>query len=88
MATILFAWINLIGFLLIFIGYRFLSKIGEAEKYLSRVIMSLILSNWFISTLTIGDHRFRIPIMSYVIMLQAVAFLSLLRKITSLRKQY
>ena len=78
----------LLSFLLIFIGYRFLSKIGEAEKYLSRVIMSLILSNWFISTLTIGDHRFRIPIMSYVIMLQAVAFLSLLRKITSLRKQY
>ena len=68
-------------FLLIFIGYRFLSKIGEAEKYLSRVIMSLILSNWFISTLTIGDHRFRIPIMSYVIMLQSVAFLSLSRKL-------
>ena len=70
-----------LSFLLMFIGYHFLMKMGQVEKHLSRVIMLLILSSWFVSILTIGDHRFRIPIMSYVIMLQSVAFLSLSRKL-------
>jgi hypothetical protein len=77
----------LVSFLLIFIGYLFLSKIGEVEKHISQVIMLLILSSWFISTMTIGDHRFRIPIISYCLILQSVAFSSLLSKLVRLRKQ-
>jgi hypothetical protein len=77
----------LVSFLLIFIGYLFLSKFGEVEKHVSQVIMLLILASWFVSIVTIGDHRFRIPILGFCLILQSVAFSSLLSKLARLRKQ-
>jgi hypothetical protein len=41
--------------------------------------MIVIGSNWLISLISIGDHRFRIPIMGLSLFLQAIGLKTLLR---------
>jgi hypothetical protein len=40
--------------------------------------MIALLSNWLITLFTIGDHRFRIPIMGVSLFLQAIGIKTLL----------
>ena len=74
----LVSWLWLLGglFLLIY-GFAILWR----QKYFERVsavsAMIIISSNWLISLLSIGDHRFRLPIMGMSLFLQAVGLRTL-----------
>jgi hypothetical protein len=41
--------------------------------------MIAVATNWLITLLTIGDHRFRIPIMGLSLFLQAIGLKTLLK---------
>jgi hypothetical protein len=73
------SWIWLLGgiaFLLY--GYLTLWKQKLVERFLGNLAMIAILSNWLITLFTIGDHRFRIPIMGLSLFLQAIGIKTLL----------
>ena len=74
------SWIwTLGGLILIFYGYKILWKLKSLERLLGNVAMSAIGTNWLISLISIGDHRFRIPIMGLSLFLQAIGLKTLLR---------
>jgi hypothetical protein len=75
-----YAWI-LGGFALIAIGYRFLYNKGEIEKHLSLLILTVILINLFVTLFTIGDNRFRIPILPASLALQALGLRAIFLRI-------
>ena len=73
------SWIWLLGgiaFLLY--GYLTLWKQKLVERFIGNLAMITILSNWLITLFTIGDHRFRIPIMGLSLFLQAIGIKTLL----------
>jgi len=75
------AWLNIIfGVLLIFYGYFVLLKSGGKSRLSAHVAATVIMANWAISLLSIGDHRFRLPIMGMSLFLQAIGFKTLLSK--------
>jgi hypothetical protein len=43
------------------------------------MVMAVILTNWLISLISIGDHRFRIPIMGMSLFLQAIGIKALFK---------
>jgi hypothetical protein len=74
------SWLWLVGGLIIlFYGYIILWKAGSIERFIANLIMIVIGSNWLISLISIGDHRFRIPIMGLSLFLQAIGLKTLLR---------
>ena len=73
------SWIWLLGgiaFLLY--GYLTLWKQKLLERFIGNLAIIAILSNWLITLFTIGDHRFRIPIMGLSLFLQAIGIKTLL----------
>ena len=66
---------------LLFFGWRALSRIGNNEKFLAHIIMVPVVLSWLISIGTIGDHRFRIPTMSFSLFLQVAALLVVRKRI-------
>ena len=68
-------WI-LAGMYLLFAGFYKLWKIGGVERILSVVVGITIGSNWLITLITIGDHRFRVPIMGLSLFIQGVGFVA------------
>jgi len=68
-------WI-LAGIYLLFAGFYKLWKIGGVERILSAVAGFTIASNWLITLITIGDHRFRVPIMGLSLFIQGVGFVA------------
>ena len=73
------SWIWLLGgiaFLLY--GYLTLWKQKLVERFIGNLAMIAILSNWLVTLFTIGDHRFRIPIMGLSLFLQAIGIKTLL----------
>ncbi len=68
-------WI-LAGIYLLFVGFYKLWKIGGVERILSVVAGFTIASNWLITLITIGDHRFRVPIMGLSLFIQGVGFVA------------
>jgi len=68
-------WI-LAGIYLLFAGFYKLWKIGGVERILSVVAGFTIASNWLITLITIGDHRFRVPIMGLSLFIQGVGFVA------------
>lgn len=65
------SWIWLIsGQVLLFAGFLWFKKIGGEMKTLAWFSLIPILLSWLISIATIGDHRFRIPIMGLSLFLQ------------------
>jgi hypothetical protein len=52
-----------LSIVLLFIGFIRIYKLGNLEKNLAVISMILILTNWAICLLTIGDNRFRLPIL-------------------------
>ena len=74
-----YAWM-LAGITLLFLGLRMLLKSGGLERLLGLIAGTIVILNWGISLVTIGDHRFRLPILSVSIFLQAIGFFTLLRK--------
>lgn len=74
------SWLWMLGgLILIFYGYKILWKLKSIERLLGNVAMCAIGTNWLISLISIGDHRFRIPIMGLSLFLQAVGLKTLLR---------
>jgi hypothetical protein len=74
----LVSWIWLLGGLaLLFYGYLILLRKNELEKFIANLAMVVIGTNWLISLITIGDHRFRVPIMGMSIFLQTIGLKTL-----------
>jgi hypothetical protein len=73
------SWIWLLGgFYLLIYGLLILLRQKSLERFIGFVAIILITTNWFISLFSIGDHRFRIPIMGATLLLQAIGFKTLL----------
>ncbi len=70
---------------LIFLGYGFfiLFKMGFIAREIGIILLTLVLVNWGISLLTIGDHRFRIPILGASIFLQSIGIMAFIKNLMS-----
>jgi hypothetical protein len=74
------SWLWLLGGLaLLFYGYLILWRQKFLERFIGNVAIIAISTNWLISLISIGDHRFRLPIMGLSLFLQAVGLKTLLR---------
>jgi len=72
------SWLWLLGGLaLLFYGYFTLLRLNYLERFIANLAMIVISTNWLISLMTIGDHRFRIPIMGMSLFLQAIGLKTL-----------
>lgn len=65
--------------LLLALGTRALWRLRDPERWLGTVSAGIVLASWAISVASIGDHRFRLPVLGLSLLLQAVGFLSLVR---------
>ena len=67
------SWLWLLsGFALLLYGYFTLYRQNSLERFIGNLAIVTVTTNWFITLLTIGDHRFRIPIMGMSLFLQAI----------------
>ena len=66
-----------LGFL--FYGFIILWRAKQLERLIGSIAMMAISSSWLISLITIGDHRFRLPIMGMSLFLQAVGIRTLFK---------
>jgi hypothetical protein len=74
------SWVWLLsGLGLLLYGFLILWRQGSIEKLLAALALIAVGTNWAISLMTIGDHRFRIPIMGLSLFLQAVGLKTLFR---------
>jgi hypothetical protein len=78
------SWI-LLGLFFMFTGAWKMFRSGSIEKSISIFASIVIAANWLVVLLTIGDHRFRLPIMGLSLFLQAVGIQNILlrKKITN-----
>ncbi len=76
----LLSWIWLLsGIALLLNGFKFLWQQKSLERFMASLTMIAIFTNWLISLLSIGDHRFRIPIMGMSLFLQAIGIKALFK---------
>jgi hypothetical protein len=76
----LVSWVWLLSSVAImFYGYLVLLRQKSLERFIGNLAMITIGTNWLISLISIGDHRFRIPIMGMSLFLQAIGLKTLLR---------
>jgi hypothetical protein len=76
----LISWIWLIGGLgFLFYGFAILWRVKQLERLIGSIAMIAISTSWLISLMTIGDHRFRLPIMGMSLFLQAVGIRTLFK---------
>jgi hypothetical protein len=74
------SWIWLLsGIALLLYGFKFLWQKKSLERFIASIAMVVIISNWIISLISIGDHRFRIPIMGMSLFLQAIGLKALFK---------
>jgi hypothetical protein len=74
----LISWLWLLGGVaLIIYGFLVLRRLGSLEKFLGLMAMIGVSTNWLVSLISIGDHRFRLPIMGMTLFLQAVGLKTL-----------
>jgi hypothetical protein len=74
------SWLWLLGGLaLLLYGYITLWRQNSLERFIGNLAMIAMATNWLITLLTIGDHRFRIPIMGLSLFLQAIGLKTLLK---------
>ena len=73
-----FSWLWLVGGLgLVLYGYFTLWRQNSLERFIGNLAMVAVTTNWVITLFTIGDHRFRVPIMGLSLFLQAVGLKTL-----------
>jgi len=73
------SWLWLLGGLfLMFHGFLKLWRLNSLERFIASIAMVIISTNWLISLISIGDHRFRVPIMGASLFLQVVGLKSLI----------
>lgn len=76
----LISWLWLLGGLgLLLYGYLILWRKNSLERFIANATMIAISTNWLISLISIGDHRFRIPIMGMSLFLQAIGLRTLFK---------
>jgi hypothetical protein len=76
----LMSWLWLLsGLGLLLYGYLILWRQKSVERFIASMVMIAISTNWLISLISIGDHRFRMPIMGLSLFLQAIGLKTLLR---------
>jgi len=74
------SWLWLLGGLaLLLYGYITLWRQNSLERFIGNLAMIAVATNWLITLLAIGDHRFRIPIMGLSLFLQAIGLKTLLK---------
>jgi hypothetical protein len=74
----LISWLWLLGGIaLIIYGFLVLWRLGSLEKFIALMAMIAVSTNWLVSLISIGDHRFRLPIMGMSLFLQAVGLKTL-----------
>ena len=74
------SWLWLLGGLaLLLYGYITLWRQNSLERFIGNLAMIAVATNWLITLFTIGDHRFRIPIMGLTLFLQAIGFKTLFK---------
>jgi len=74
------SWLWLLGGLaLLLYGYITLWRQNSLERFIGNLAMIAVATNWLITLFTIGDHRFRIPIMGLSLFLQVVGLKTLLK---------
>jgi hypothetical protein len=74
------SWLWLLGGLaLLLYGYITLWRQNSFERFIGNLVMIAIATNWLITLFTIGDHRFRIPIMGLSLFLQIIGLKTLLK---------
>jgi len=76
--TISWLWL-LGGIALLIYGFMALWRAGSLEKFIALVAMIVVSTNWLVSLISIGDHRFRIPIMGMSLFLQAIGLKTLFK---------
>ena len=76
----LVSWTWLIGGLAILLyGFQILWRQKSLERLIANLAMLAIAINWLVSLISIGDHRFRMPIMGLSLFLQAIGLKTLFR---------
>jgi hypothetical protein len=74
------SWVWLLGGVLIAIyGFIILWRSRALERVIGSVAAIAIASSWLITLISIGDHRFRLPIMGMSLFLQAVGIRTLFK---------
>jgi len=74
----LISWLWLLGGIATLLyGYLILWRQKSLERFIGSIAMIAIGSNWLISLISIGDHRFRVPIMGLSLFLQAIGIKTL-----------
>jgi hypothetical protein len=74
------SWLWLLGGLaLLLYGYFTLWRQNSLERFIGNLAMIAVATNWLITLFTIGDHRFRIPIMGLSLFLQVIGLKTLLK---------
>ena len=76
----LISWIWLLsGAILMIYGFFTLWRQNSLERFIGSLAAVVISCNWLISLISIGDHRFRIPIMGLSLFLQGVGIRTLFK---------
>jgi hypothetical protein len=76
----LISWLWLLGGLTLLIyGHITLWRQKFLERFIGNLAMIAITTNWLISLISIGDHRFRVPIMGMSLFLQAIGLKTFLK---------
>jgi len=74
----LISWFWLLGGItLLLYGFIVLWRLGSLERFIALMAMIAVSTNWLVSLISIGDHRFRLPIMGMSLFLQAVGLKTL-----------
>jgi len=74
------SWIWLLAGIILFVyGFITLWRMGSLEKVIGSIAWITVLSSWLVTLISIGDHRFRLPIMAMSLFLQAIGIRTLLK---------
>ena len=74
------SWLWLLGGLALFIyGLITLWRLKSIERVIGATAGIIVVSSWLITLISIGDHRFRLPIMGMSLFLQAVGLRTLFK---------
>ena len=68
------------GWILLIMGFRYLFSNGGISRKIGVTAAVLILSNWITALITIGDNRYRIPLMTISLFVQVIGWKSLVNK--------
>jgi hypothetical protein len=70
----------LLSFTFLILGLARFFKKGGTYKKISFISIAIILPSWLISLVTLGDNRFRLPVLGVCVIFQVVGWLSIFDK--------